>query len=294
VNARVALVIFFMWPRHALAEEPLDLAWDAPAGCPPAAEVRADVARIVGATPGQRVPVQANVTVTRSDDVWTVTLSAQTLTGSLARTFTAESCSAAADATAVILAMAVNDQTGPSVLPKPIPAPFVAAGASLTATSGPLPSPAVGGEIAVALLARRLRMELAGAYSGSQTRSTLGAGAHFQLVVAAMRVAYAWRFERFELGPLLGAGLERMGASGFGGTSASFDQSAVWASILGGGIATYAIVPWFALRASLLGEIPLARPSFVVLEPDPAPATPIHRPAALGGAATLGAEARIF
>jgi hypothetical protein len=120
------------------------------------------------------------------------------------------------------------------------------------------------------------------------------AGADFQLLGATARGAYAWRLERFAMGPLAGIGLERLGASGFGGTSASFHQSAVWASIEAGAITTYALADWLALRASVRANVPTARPSFVVLEATPAPAALVHTPAAVSASAAIGLEARFF
>jgi hypothetical protein len=92
----------------------------------------------------------------------------------------------------------------------------------------------------------------------------------------------------FEGAPCGGAALAFVDASGFGAQT-NYAASARWVDVAGGALARVKVARWLALRATVEVTAPLSRPTFVVEgEGD------VHRPAAFGGAASLGAEALIL
>src|SRR5438132_4393226 len=87
----------------AAAPPPVSLAWHAPAECPGADYVQTEVERLLG----QGAPdasISADATASHDAGLWSMRLRA----GAGERVFTAASCRELADATAVVLAMAVD------------------------------------------------------------------------------------------------------------------------------------------------------------------------------------------
>lgn len=128
--ALVALAAFVA--RPASADEPLRLAWRAPAGCPSSETVRAAALR--GAPGGASVPIEAEATVERRERAgarWVVTLRTQRADARGERILEADTCAALGDATAVILALALVPPGAADAEPTPSP----------TATSSPSPTP---------------------------------------------------------------------------------------------------------------------------------------------------------
>ena len=208
----------------ALAQTaPLELTWTAPPECPRAADVEAEVARIVGRTSGPRKRVSARAAVERTPrGAYKVTIETLADDAPGHRAFEAESCRAAADASALILAITVNPEVSAPepVLPPstatatptptatatatatPTPTatatptalpPFsraFALGASLAADTGTLPSLALGAELSVAYLPGDARIEVAGTYWAPQTATAptpAREGADLQLLGLAAR-----------------------------------------------------------------------------------------------------------
>src|SRR5213078_3096462 len=67
----IAALVALLAPTRALAqssEPPLDLHWDAPAGCPSERYVRDRIRKLAGSARSTDAPVRAEATVTRSDD----------------------------------------------------------------------------------------------------------------------------------------------------------------------------------------------------------------------------------
>jgi hypothetical protein len=90
---------------------PVDLQWDATPACSDGHHVVGDILRILGDESGTRNHVVARVSVEKEEgETWRVTLVVKTDGGSRTRAFEAESCSAAADAVALILAIDVDPQ----------------------------------------------------------------------------------------------------------------------------------------------------------------------------------------
>ncbi|HKU39630.1 MAG TPA: hypothetical protein VJR89_15830, partial [Polyangiales bacterium] len=61
-------VLFVSSPTHAQGPERVDLTWQAPADCPSAAEVRARIHQLVGATTANGSRLRARAVVTRNPD----------------------------------------------------------------------------------------------------------------------------------------------------------------------------------------------------------------------------------
>jgi hypothetical protein len=136
-------------------------------------------------------------------------------------------------------------------------------------------------------------LEIEGALWASQHAAGDNAseGANFRLRELGARAGYAWSACSFALGPFAGADFEHLDASGFGG-AAAFHQSADWGAIAAGALVTWAATAHVALRLDAELSAPLARPSFVIVEPSSAPASPIHQVSPLGWRGALGAEVR--
>lgn len=99
--------------RHVVAQ-PLsgpELSWDAPAGCPQAAEVRARIEAIAGAAVQKETHLQARARVTRAEGRFHLRLWLRDgeLTGE--RNITADSCEDLAGATAVALGLMLRSET---------------------------------------------------------------------------------------------------------------------------------------------------------------------------------------
>lgn len=95
-----------------LSEPSLTLDWQAPAGCPSRAEVVAELERVLpeqGPIPSEgRGRVHAQVEVVEQGDRWQVELTLTSQQGQEQRSFAAERCSLAADATVLVIAVAID------------------------------------------------------------------------------------------------------------------------------------------------------------------------------------------
>ncbi len=131
--------------RADASEAQLDLRWTAPVECPSRADELAEVSRILGEAKGTRRQVAAIATVTRDGSGWHATLSTRTSQGAGDRVLDAASCDAIGHAVALIVALAVDEQTEapapPTSEPSRSPAPPPIAGAS-QAPAAAVPSPA--------------------------------------------------------------------------------------------------------------------------------------------------------
>ena len=295
--------------RGASAAEPLSLVWNAPAGCPREEEVR-QAALGAAAADVVREPLEAEVHIDRGER-WTARI--RTRRGGVRaaeRHLEAASCSALADATAVILASALISEAEPRR--KPVPAPTTSAGppiapepdgqqpdaapdafvhalaasASLATIAAALPSAALAGRAALAWTPSRARIELGGTYSLAQSKTTGSseAGATFSLLGAGVRGCLALARFAAELSTCAGAELTVVNARGFG-ASRDYEASAVWMSAAAGALLRIPLASWLAVRADGDALVPLSRPRFVV-EGDAA----VYRPAAFGARGAIGAE----
>jgi hypothetical protein len=112
VSAVGAVVVLGVGSAAGAASEsrPVTLTWDAPAGCPTADEVLDEVDRNLVEPDGASTPVTATVRVSADPDgVWQASLILDLRGERTERRFRAESCAAIAAATAIIIAIAVQE-----------------------------------------------------------------------------------------------------------------------------------------------------------------------------------------
>lgn len=116
----------------AQSSQTLDLRWDAPAVCPTADEVRADVQRLVGDAPAQAT-LSATAIVENRGEVWQLTLETNLNGQRGERQLEGPTCKSVAGAAALTLALMLNPSPGAAPddeapeLPAPPPDPLSAA-----------------------------------------------------------------------------------------------------------------------------------------------------------------------
>ena len=101
------LVCALLFARGAFAENALTLEWRAPAECPTGDAVEREVSRLLGGAAGAR-RLTAVAEVTREGARWRVRLRTLSAENPGDRTMDSESCGELADATALVLAMAID------------------------------------------------------------------------------------------------------------------------------------------------------------------------------------------
>jgi hypothetical protein len=152
--------------------------------------------------------------------------------------------------------------------------------------TGTLPRATLGPTASIGLAPGRWRLDLTGAFwtSKSATLPARPTGASFEAWSAEARAAYGWRFGPFRVGPMVGLGVEATYATGFGGTVANLDTSALTATFGAGGFTRWCPGGAFALRLEVVGEVPFERPSFSVREPVPPNSLVFRLPVAMARA----------
>jgi hypothetical protein len=313
--ASFVLVAASLAGARADAAELLRLSWDAPSECPSAESVRSAAVRNA---PAAAIPLEADAVVSHRDR-WTVTLKTRRPEASGERVLEAASCTALADATALILALALvppgeEELRAPAGKPEPQtpttsappvtedrPPPSPASPSSSNAKPGPpalaiggfaatdattLPGVGLGGGGLVAWTPGALRIEaLVSTFAGqSQTVDQSTAGARFSMTSLAAGACYTVLKSVIELAPCGGGSMHWVTAEGFGAT-ANYDASARWAAIDAGLLARAPLTSWLALRARADGLVPLGRPSFEVENEGV-----VHKPPPFGIRAALGVE----
>lgn len=289
----------------------LRLAWTAPPGCPSSAEVRAATLRGVEARDASGGVLEAEARVERREDGvgWRVRLRTRQGASTGERAIEAATCGALADATAVILALALAPPGAGAMSASPTLAPeapaseperarrgtgarsagerLLALGASAAGDASTLPAATLGGSLTLAWTPGRFRVELDARRWASRSASVPSsiAGARFSMTSVGGRGCWtALTSGLVDVAPCAGADAHLVTASGYG-ADANFAAGAEWAAIAGGALARLSLTSWLALRARAEAFVPLARPTFVV-ENDGL----VHRPPTLGAAASLGAE----
>ncbi|MBX3233268.1 MAG: hypothetical protein KIT84_20965 [Labilithrix sp.] len=288
--------------RARADEGNLRLTWFAPSGCPSSEEVKAAALRNVDATLAPGV-LEADAHVEQqTPSSWRVFL--KTRRGAIVgeREIEAATCAGVADATAVVLALALvppatlADEQPPPPAPAP-PAPpapreaggphAFAAGVAVHGDLGVLPSPGFGGAMHVAWMPGRFRVEALGRIVLEQRRSVpgTGRGADISVVGVGARGCFALvQLWSFEASPCVGGGVDVASAAGFGAET-NLSPSKAWGNVAFGGLARFEVSRWLALRARVEGLVPLYRPNFVVEGTGS-----VHEPAAVGAGAYFGAE----
>ncbi len=300
-------------PAHA-DEEPLNLMWTAPPGCPSSDDVRGATLRSTTTSASMNGGVlEANAQVVRSsENAWRVHL--RTRRGSVTgeREIQGTTCTGVADATAVVLALALVPPGAAAPEPDPEPAParpesskdrpsstnttaygrssgghLFAVGAAIAGDASSLPSFAVGGAATLAFTPGRFRFEVDGYRWRSQSRSVEGsdAGARFFMTSFGGRACWAAiRATRFDAAPCVGGDFHFIDAPGYG-ADANYSATGTWGTVTGGLLGRFAITSWLAARARFDAFVPLSRPTFVVENEGS-----VHRPPTLGISASTGVE----
>jgi hypothetical protein len=306
------------------AGERLALRWTAPAGCPSATEVQAEVARLLGdrtGRTGRDLAVTAEVAEARPGE-WSVRLAE----GAHERVVRGASCPAVAAAAAVILALMIDPTaevepapalppaswpvapasapappphppaapSPPVILPAPAP-PATAwprswsAGAWASVDAGSLPGAAAGFGVGGALGLGRQQLTAAFEAWPSDAGSTAektAAGGRFDLLVGVLGTCRTLLTGRLELAPCVAVELGRLHARGYG-VAAPGEGSSVWVAGRGGVRAGWRLTTRLNVVLRADAVVPFERPSFVLVN-----VGPVHRPAAVAGRAGLGLEAR--
>lgn len=279
---------------------PVELTWAAPEGCPARPYVLERIQKLLGTTPLAETRLKADGRVSLPEaGLWRVHLAVVGHGTDGERELTADTCERLADATALVLALAVDPEAlarRPVASTKSSP-PSEESGTTiglalrplLAGDLGTLPFPGTGIGAAVALLIGRARVELSGAYWFLQRVERVvgeGVGGSFQLVSGGLRGCFSPKqgtlelgaCAGFEAGPLLGAGI---------GLADSGRGQSLWAAILGGAGAGLHLSHVWSLRADAgVGYAPL-RPRFVAEG-----LGTIQESSPMVGRAQLGVEAR--
>jgi hypothetical protein len=331
-------------------ENSFRLTWSAPAGCPSPEEVRSATLRNVVDSKGakannnnsnnspdvleadarvEKMSVQpSSLSSTSPTEAWRVRLRTRRGGSTGEREIEATTCRGVADATAVILALALvppgsapdepatqkisieekplNNPTTTSSAEKSEPKPpssssssrsddrppLLAAGVSVASDTSTLPSPSLGGGLNLAFTPYRFRLEVEGRRFAAQSQAAAGAtnaGAEFTMTSIGGRACYqVLRSRRLDASPCVGSDVLFVDAGGFGADS-NFDKSTSWATLAGGVLGRAYLTPWFALRAKVEVFTPLSRPTFIVENPVGDP-TLVHQPSTTSLSASFGAE----
>jgi hypothetical protein len=286
--------------------DPLVLTWSAPPECPSVDDVRRAAMR--GVDPSRLDGVlEADAKVDRRPDAsaeWHVHLRTNRKGVVGEREIEAPTCAGLAEATAVLLGLALHPEevtaepapppVEPSVPPpKPEAKPAsyfahtFAVGASGVVGTAALPSTATGGSVTVSFTPGHFVFEVDGRrwVSQSQTRIESGAGAHFSMTTLGGRACWAaLRTEAFDVSPCLGVDVHLTDAQGYGAQK-NVSASAAWSTASAGVLGRLPLTTWLGLRARVEISSALARPTFVVQDDGP-----VHRPALFGTSASLGVE----
>jgi len=271
-----------------LAVAPVNLQWAGPAGCPAQEAVVAEVVRLLPATTTVAEPLEAQAVVsTTATGRWRAELSV----AGAGRAFEAASCAELADATALVLAMAIDPSVEPPA-PPPVPdagvepadagaaplpvdagapaspelslRPFVRA--QVSALVGPMPTLAVvpGGAVGVQLG----RLSFEGRFGVSLSQRVLlaakaGAGADLQLVRGGLRGCFTVLERAVSLSGCGGLDLGSLRGRSFGVTTPATGSAISLGAALGPS-ARWSPLEHLAVWLELEGQLGLARPSFTI------------------------------
>jgi hypothetical protein len=328
VHARAWAVGLFLVGSSASARDdgtspglPVTLDWQAPAGCPSSDEVVSALRRLM--PPASRAPTgqpSVRIEVVREDEVlWRVALTWTDGTAVRRRSFTAENCRSAADASALVIALAL--QTAPALAgehdsaptKKPVAAkpdddgardrpPSIAprshnwaAGVSVVGNFGDLPSPRPG-------IALSLRMDLEPRWRSVHVATSLAiftpgstesgsAGGRFWLATVSTEVCVEPAIGRAHVGGcavIEGAGLD---AHGSGQTESTTSRVGEWLLLGLRGAGEIPIASGWSVRAELGPSVGVSRPTFQAGGGGSSQSTFIFRPGLIVGRIGLTAEA---
>ncbi len=160
---------------------------------------------------------------------------------------------------------------------------------------GTVASANLGGELAIVGSFRRVRLELAGSLWAPGTATLVGTseGASLAALAGTLRVGYRLGPDGLGVVPFVGVEVDRVGATGFGGSTHT-RQTAVWIAGEAGATLLFRLSGRFSLALAGGAIVPTSRPEFVATQPAPATSRVIQEPSAVIGRATVGIEGRIF
>ncbi len=327
VVSSAALVVALGATRSARAQPPSDrlapelgLTWVAPPSCPPAAEIEAQFARLLGgaARPATSRRITAVATVQQAGGrSWAVRIETTIDGDAGVRALEGDSCWAVASATALLLALTIDpgaagratlagSQAPPSlpredavvpsrpldavVAPSPVPPkaapsvrPFVRAFGG--AVFNLLPEVAPVGGLAVGLRRDWFNLELSGLVSAEVRAQALDlprAGGDFRLLAVAVRGCGRVGAGLLAGGLCAGVELERILAVGFG-VDRPGSGAATAAAAVATGVLSLRISARFAVSLDVSLAVRPYHPAFVLDGVGPVYTTP-----AVGGLAAIG------
>jgi len=312
-------------PEQAPAEPSATLVWQAPSGCPSEAEVRQRLAVLVGSSHVTVGEITAEAQVFEpadgeGRDAWFATVVIQSASGERVREIEASTCDALAQATAVLVSVALDPlgrlpepeepeqpaplpeepeparplpEFEPTRTPRPISSDrsllYGVFGIRAGVGTGPLPqaSATLGGRLG--LRYRALRVDLGAQYWFAQEtliRSS-GFGGTFSLWVVDARLCGvpSWRTLEFPL--CFGTQLGGLSSRGLGVAAPRRDM-ALWAALTAGAGFIVRPIERLGIGVEAALAVPLARPRFVIDD-----FGEVHRPGAIAFEAIAVVEARL-
>jgi hypothetical protein len=169
-------------------------------------------------------------------------------------------------------------------------------GASPRLGLGELPSVDVGGELEVAYVGRRLRVEVHGetAFVQDTNPSVTGTYSSLRAAGGGARGCYGSTLGRFSIFGCGEVELDWMWGQGVGPGISPKSPSGGWATLGAGGAASVGLTRRVFLRALVLALAPLSRPDFITTTASGAIVATVFRPSAAWGEVGIGVEAIIF
>jgi hypothetical protein len=255
---------------HAPMTLPIDLRWDAPAGCPALATVRAAIARSLPAVTGGIAPMQISIAVRALDgEHWQAALDLRGLDWTATRTLKGASCAAVADAAGLVIGLALTSELAAQVVvvgPPPLPLPSTPVVAlALAGDAGALPAATLGGALALGWRSARARAELRADLFEARSGTVADhpdTGGRLSLASFAARGCALWG-RAASLGPCAVAGVDRLHGVGFGPVTTG--EATNLAPFLGlGAQGEWRLSRWVATFLSVEAAIPLVRARFSV------------------------------
>jgi len=304
---------------------PLELAWQAPEGCPDRSFVRRRIEQLLHDPVTTPNSVVASATIERSPDLrFHLELSVRTDGVEENRRIDADSCSALAEASAVVIALAIDpsedaepphagrppeqrvpEPPPPPSAPSPPPTPRVeplpprappaarttprvAIGVGGSVESGVLPEPSMGFVGSASLRLDRIRAGVLATMSLVQRpRFDRTAGASFEMISAGAFGSYMLPLGALAVGPSANVEITHVRVRGFG-IRGPRTSSVLWPTPVLGARLEVSPARWISIvgRADLL--IPIGAPAFNLTTT--VDAVRLHDPAPVAPRLSIGAE----
>ena len=270
----IALATGVLSARRAGADTArvFELDWQAPAGCPTAAEVEREITRLIGAGKRNRSTVRAFGQVSGKDGDWRVQIRLQDEGNASERSFEGNTCRAVTKVASLIIALAIEPNAGsaqetlpvPKEKPEPPPAPPPPPARRepalrATVAAGPfaelavLPKVAWGFELAAGLRWPAIAVDVraGAALPQSADVASFPAGGNFSLLTAGLRVCGRALSGSTELFVCATGLVDRVQGEGYGVTTPAAATAILGAAGLGPRLDVALGENW---RLSLAGE----------------------------------------